>query len=74
MTYNVATRSVTLMPRKKLSLGVNYRITVDGTSAHGVDDLAGNLLDNDRDGHESGNYVQIFRLVKAPPSKARRVL
>ncbi len=74
VTYNVATRSVTLMPRKKLSLGVNYRITVDGTSAHGVDDLAGNLLDNDRDGHESGNYVQIFRLVKAPPSKARRVL
>ncbi len=71
-TYNAATRSVTLLPRKKLSLGVKYRITVDGTSAHGIVDLAGTLLDGDRDGRASGNYVQIVKLVKASRSKAQR--
>jgi hypothetical protein len=63
-TYNVATRSVTLLPRKKLAAAVKYRLTVNGTSASGVEDRAGNLLDGDHDGRVSGNYVAIFKLAR----------
>jgi hypothetical protein len=41
---------VTLLPRRKLSISVKYRLTVNGTSASGVEDSAGNLLDGNRDG------------------------
>jgi hypothetical protein len=60
---------VTLVPRKKLSVGVKYRLTVNGTSASGVEDLAGNLLDGDGDGGVSSNFVTIFKLTQP---KARR--
>ena len=69
MTYNPTAHTVTLLPRKKLAAGVQYRITVDGTSAHGIVDRAGNLLDGDGDGRGSRNYVKIVKLTQ---SKARR--
>ncbi len=69
-TYNPITHTVTLLPRKKLSVGVKYRLTVNGTSASGVEDLAGNLLDANLDGRVSGNYVDIFKL--ALPKVRRR--
>jgi Domain of unknown function DUF11 len=68
-TYNPTTHTVTLLPRKKLSVSVAYRITVDGTSATGIADRAGNLLGDDLDGRVSGDYVQIVKLKR---SKARR--
>jgi Bacterial Ig-like domain len=68
-TYNPTTRKVTLVPRKKLAVSVKYRLTANGTSASGVEDLAGNLLDGNHDGRVSGNYVDIFKLA---PAKARR--
>ena len=63
-SYNPTARTVTLLPRKKLAASVKYRLTVNGTSASGVEDLAGNLLDGDHDGLVSGNYVDIFKLVR----------
>jgi uncharacterized repeat protein (TIGR01451 family) len=62
-TYNPTTRTVTLVPRKKLAVAVKYSLTVDGTTAHGLTDRAGNLLDGNRDGRASGNYVVVFKLV-----------
>ena len=47
-SYNPTTHKVTLVPRKKLAVSVKYRLTVNGTSASGVEDLAGNLLDGNR--------------------------
>ena len=70
MTYNVATRSVTLLPRKKLAAAVKYSLTVNGTSASGIEDSAGNLLDGNRDGRVSGNYAVIFKLTR--PKGRRR--
>jgi hypothetical protein len=63
-TYSVATHKVALLPRKKLAAAVKYRLTVNGTSASGVEDRAGNLLDGDHDGCVSGNYVAIFKLAR----------
>ena len=68
-TYNPTTHTVTLVPRKKLAVATKYRLTVNGTSATGVDDLAGNLLDGNGDGRVSSNYVTIFKLTQP---KARR--
>jgi Bacterial Ig-like domain len=68
-TYNPTTHTVTLVPRKKLSVGVKYRLTVNGTSASGIEDLAGNLLDGNGDGGVSSNYVTIFKLTRP---KSRR--
>ena len=68
-TYNPITHKVTLVPRKKLAIATKYRLTVNGTTASGVEDLAGNLLDGDGDGRVSSNYVTIFKLTQ---SKARR--
>jgi uncharacterized repeat protein (TIGR01451 family) len=61
-TYNSTTHTVTLLPRKKLTVSVAYRLTVNGTSASGVADRAGNLLDGDHDGRVSGNYVVAIKL------------
>jgi hypothetical protein len=63
-SYNPTARTVTLLPRKKLSASIQYRLMVNGTSAGGVTDSAGNLLDGDRDGRVSGNYVAIVRLTR----------
>ena len=58
---------MTLLPRKKLAVAVKYRLTVNGTSASGVEDRAGNLLDGNHDGRVSGNYVAIFKLARPKP-------
>ncbi len=68
-TYNPTTHKVTLVPRKKLAVATKYRVTVNGTSATGVEDLAGNLLDGIGNGRVSSNYVTIFKLTQP---KARR--
>jgi uncharacterized repeat protein (TIGR01451 family) len=69
-TYNAIARTVTLLPRKKLTVSVPYRLTVDGASASGVADRAGNLLDGDRDGRVSGSYLALVKLVR--PKGRRR--
>ena len=68
-TYNPTTHKLTLLPRKKLAIATKYRLTVNGTSATGIEDLAGNLLDGIGNGRVSSNYVTIFKLTQ---SKARR--
>ena len=59
---------MTLLPRTKIAAAVKYRLTVNGTSASGVEDRAGNLLDGDHDGRVSGNYVAIFKLARERPA------
>ncbi len=68
-TYDPTARTVTLVLGKKLTAAGLYQLTVDGTSASGITDVAGNLLDGNHDGGVSGNLVATFRL---KPPKARR--
>jgi len=60
-TYNPTTRTVTLTPSRHLNWYRRYRITVNGTGAAGLTDLAGNLLDGNGDGRPGGDYVAIIR-------------
>ncbi len=60
-TYDPNTRTVTLSPSRHLNWYRRYRITVKGTGAAGLTDLAGNLLDGNGDGRSGGDYVAIIR-------------
>ncbi len=70
-TYDSTARTVTLVLRKKLTVSGQYQLTVDGTSAGGVADLVGNLLDGDHDGRVSGNFVATLKL-KPPKGRPRK--
>ena len=59
--YDPNTRTVTLSPSRHLNWYRRYRITVKGTRAAGLTDMAGNLLDGNRDGRPGGDYVAIIR-------------
>ena len=56
-TYNSSTHTVTLIPSKSLASGLAFKVVVDGTSAHGVSDTAGRLIDGNSDGQPGGDYV-----------------
>ena len=58
--YDRSSRSVMLIPRCRLPRNLPLRIIVNGIGAPGVADVAGNLLDGDRDGHPGGLYTAIL--------------
>ncbi|WP_165227000.1 DUF11 domain-containing protein [Aquisphaera insulae] len=58
VSYDVSTRSVTLLPRKGAVLSRRPRLVIDGSTSGGVADRAGNLLD--------GNYVGLVRPARLP--------
>ena len=64
-TYNSATHTVTLIPKKPLASGLSFKVVVDGTSAHGVSDTTGRLIDGNSDGQPGGDYVVVFARGKA---------
>jgi uncharacterized repeat protein (TIGR01451 family) len=59
-SYNAATHSVTLVPQAPLASGRFYEISVAGTGATAVRDLAGNLLDGASNGAPGSNYLALF--------------
>jgi hypothetical protein len=61
-TYDPKAHTVTLVPQKKITAPGQYRLTVDGTSAGGITDRVGNLLDGNGDGRVSGNLVATVNL------------
>ncbi len=58
--YDSTTDTVTLLPVKRLALLGDYRLVVNGTTAAGVRNLSGQLIDGDGNGVPGGNYVQRF--------------
>ena len=64
-TYNPATNTVTLIPKKSLASGLFFEVMVDGTSGHGVSDTTGRLIDGNGDGQPGGDYVALFARGKA---------
>ncbi len=59
--YDATTNTVTLTPARRLNLHRRYELIVNGSTATGVADVAGNLLDGNSDGRPGGNYVAILR-------------
>jgi hypothetical protein len=63
-TYDPATFRVTLTPARPLRLGTFTRVTVNRTeipvAGRNVTDVAGNLLDGNRDGIPGGRYVALI--------------
>ncbi|WP_165229424.1 tandem-95 repeat protein [Aquisphaera insulae] len=53
---------VVLTAKKKLQAGKPYQLTVVGTGAAGLNDLSGNLLDGDGDGHPGGDGSRRFAI------------
>lgn len=74
-TYDATARTVTLAPRRLLPLRRAFRLTVNGSTAAGLIDLAGNLLDGDRDGRPGGDFrISITRdLLRQPPRLGPRM-
>jgi uncharacterized repeat protein (TIGR01451 family) len=58
--YNATAQTVTLHPNQLLPLKFHYQLVVNGTSATGVSDLSGALIDGNGDGVPGGNYVRVF--------------
>ena len=52
-------------PEKSLASGLFFKVVVDGTSAHGVSDTTGRLIDGNGDGQPGGDYVVVFARGKA---------
>jgi uncharacterized repeat protein (TIGR01451 family) len=61
VVYNEAQRSVTVQPRQRIPLSRRVQLTVNGTSATGVADLNGNLLDGNYDGQAGSDFVWVIR-------------
>ena len=55
-TYDPATDSISLRPRKRIDLHETYHLTVDGSQAGGVTDAEGTLLDGRSDGAPGSDY------------------
>ena len=64
-SYNPTTHTVTLLPRKKLTLGVKYRITVNGTSATGSMTSPATCLTATATATPPGTMSRSVKLVKA---------
>jgi hypothetical protein len=58
-TYDPATRSVTLLPSRRLALQGNHLLVVSGRGATALTDRAGNPLDGDGDGQAGGDLVRL---------------
>jgi uncharacterized repeat protein (TIGR01451 family) len=55
VAYDASTRTVTLRLRRRLYEFTNFRLFVRGTGRNAITDLAGNVLDGDRDGNAGGD-------------------
>src|SRR5205823_9117057 len=59
--YNSTLHTVTLAPKRRLDLHHRFELVINGSSAAGVTDVSGNLLDGNRDGRLGDNFVAILR-------------
>ncbi len=57
VAYNPAARTVTLHPSHRLNVHDRFELIVDGTSAHGIVDLALQALDGGKTGKAGSDYV-----------------
>jgi hypothetical protein len=58
--YNATPQTVTLHPSRLLPLHFHYKLVVNGTSATGVAEPSGVLLDGNFDGIPGGDYARVF--------------
>ena len=69
VVYNPSARTVTLRPSERLNVHRRYELIADGTSAHGIADLALEALDGGKTGKAGSDYVgMIDRFAIAGPS------
>jgi hypothetical protein len=61
VTYNAATRTVTVRPNGRIPLRVPAQLTVRSSGPNGLTDRSGTLLDGDRDGRPGGDFVATFQ-------------
>ena len=59
--FNPANDTITLTPRKAFSLTKPVQLTIKGTSASGLQDSSGRLIDGDANGVAGGNAVAVIR-------------
>jgi hypothetical protein len=59
--FNPANDTITLVPRKAFGLTRPVELTINGTSASGVQDSSGQLIDGDNDGTAGSNAVAVIR-------------
>ena len=57
VAYNPAARTVTLHPSRRLNIHDRFELIVDGTSTHGIVDLALQALDGGKTGKAGNDYV-----------------
>jgi hypothetical protein len=73
VSYDPATRTVTLRPLHRLSLWQTYILVVNGNSPGGLTDTAGRFLDGKGNGTAGSNYVaRINRKILAGPAITSR--
>jgi plastocyanin len=60
-SYNAATNTVVLIPRRPFTLAKPARLVVDGVLPSGLQDRFGRLIDGNRDGQPGGNAVALIR-------------
>jgi uncharacterized repeat protein (TIGR01451 family) len=58
--YDPVTRSVKITPKKPLAIGFYYQVVANGPGAPGITDLAGNVLDGDRNNLPDGIYQSLI--------------
>jgi hypothetical protein len=75
--FNAANDTVTLTPRKAISLIKPVQLTIDGTSATGLLDSTGRLIDGSGDGAAGSNAIAVIRrsgiALNPPPPAASKV-
>jgi hypothetical protein len=59
--FNPANNTITLIPRKAFALTHPVELTINGTSASGVQDSSGQLIDGADDGTAGSNAVAVIR-------------
>jgi hypothetical protein len=75
VSYDPATRTVTLRPLHRLSLWQTYILVVNGKSPGGLTDTAGRYLDGKGNGTAGSNYVaRINRKILAGPAITSRTV
>jgi hypothetical protein len=65
-SYDPALGTVTLTPRRPLTLHGPARLRVDGVDPGGLHDSSGRLIDGDRNGQPGGNAVAVLRRSGVP--------
>ena len=59
-TYDAVAQTVTLVPRRPLSVGVFYELSANGVGAPGLTDTNGVVLDGDLNGLPDGIYTSLI--------------